>query len=112
MTDPRRGTAASITVTVRPQVAAFALAMEAKLQARDEKYGWWGGTSFFALLQRLKTEFWELHEAIVFGNAEQIADEARDVANMALFIFDNATRGNSQCQENASTETSKPSSLQ
>ncbi len=82
----------------RPQVIAFALAMEAKLKARDERgRRGWIGMPYTHLLQRLRHETYELQNQVdVLELEAQIAspaavlDEAVDVANFAMMIADNA----------------------
>lgn len=94
--DPRRGTAAPITINVRPQLAAFALAMEAKLQER-EHYPYWGDHPDLALKYFIG-EVAELREAVnwdkgfaLIGNPD-LAGEAIDVGNMAMMLYDNAAK--------------------
>lgn len=70
-------------ITLRPCVQAFAERMETKLSANDHKGGW----SHMAkedLVRLLIDEFYEL----VVADAENVADEAADVANFAMMIAD------------------------
>ena len=73
---------------LRPEVAAFALLMEAKLRKNDHKTGWKHHTSR-ALFNRLTEEALELIEAIKAGrSAGVVGEEAADVANFAMMIAD------------------------
>jgi NTP pyrophosphatase (non-canonical NTP hydrolase) len=92
-----------ITLTdVRPEVAAFALAMERKLRENDWKGGWQNDAPE-ALLERLYDEAQELSIAQVqlevralespdpahaASNRRRVLDEAADVANFALMVAD------------------------
>lgn len=75
-------------MNLRPEVQAFAEAMERRLQANDHKPGWKHDT-VLSLQVRLDEEVAELDEA-VHGTAtkERILDEAADVANFAMMIAD------------------------
>lgn len=82
------------TLDVRPEVAAFALLMEARLRANDHKPGW-KNHSPDALYARLLEEAGELHRAILahaFDAGPEQSDgvgyEAADVANFAMMIAD------------------------
>jgi hypothetical protein len=79
---------------VRPEVLAFALAMEAKLKANDHKGGWQSMT-ITELVKRLRDELSELRWAISHDEGSghglthfDIPSEAADVANFAMMIFD------------------------
>lgn len=78
---------------VRPEVAAFALAMEKKLKANDHKGGWKHCDRDY-LMTRLRQEFVELIAAMHFplddGQIDRIElrDEAADVANFLMMILD------------------------
>ena len=82
----------------RPQVIAFALAMEAKLKARDERgVRGWSTAPNTHLLQRLRVEAYELQEQCDLLELEspsahpaKVLEEAADVANFAMMIADNA----------------------
>lgn len=76
---------------LRPALAAFALAMEAKLKANDHKGGWAGCDEHW-LMDRLYEEADELCDAINKGDPEAVAPEAADVANFAMMIYDAAIR--------------------
>lgn len=69
---------------LRPEVARFAQLMERRLRANDHKGGWRGDTPH-ALLRRLREETDELYLAIT---AEDVGNEAADVANFAMMIAD------------------------
>ena len=73
---------------LRPEVRAFAVAMEERLRANDHKGGWKGECQLW-LLERLEDEFAELALAVLDGKPpHEIRDEAADVANFALFVAD------------------------
>ena len=76
-----------VNITVRPEVARFAEAMERKLAANDHKPHW-RRYSTVHLLTRLFDEFLELQEAVDDGVPERIRDEAVDVAAFAMMIWD------------------------
>jgi hypothetical protein len=85
---------------VRPEVAAFALLMEAKLRENDHKGGWHGEDTE-GLLRRLREETDELETAMKRGPGTEwpygarqkpqrtlIGREAADVANFAMMLAD------------------------
>lgn len=80
-----------VLVDLRPEVRAFAVAMEERLKANDWKGGW-GDDSPDALLKRLGEEVVELRKEIRKPNAkkdpDQIRREVADVANFAMMIAD------------------------
>lgn len=59
-----------------------------KLNANAHK-GHWSKNTSFALLDRLADEVTELKLAVEEGLATDVMSEAVDVANFAMFIFDN-----------------------
>lgn len=69
----------------RPEVRAFADAMEEQLSANDHKGGWQRDTAL-SLLRRLREETTELARAI--GGEGDVLKEAADVANFAMMIAD------------------------
>lgn len=71
----------------RPEVRAFADLMEAKLRENDHKPGWKRDHPA-DLMDRLKEELAELHDALFAGDLELIGPEAADVANFAMMIAD------------------------
>lgn len=78
-------------LAARPEVRAFALAMEAKLRENDHRPGWKGDDPA-RLLERLREEADEVGELLAF-NAYRLAprdmlDECADVANFAMMIAD------------------------
>ncbi len=90
----------SCTLDVRPEVAAFALLMEAKLRENDHK-GSWKGEATSYLSRRCGNELDELRAALRTLNAYDgmdankrlgyratVAREAADVANFAMMIAD------------------------
>jgi len=74
---------------VRPEVAAFAQAMEAQLKANDHKPGW-KSDSLDSLHRRLIEEADELLEEIDKDawTPEGVTREAADVANFAMMLAD------------------------
>lgn len=73
---------------LRPEVAAFALAMEDKLRQNDHKGGW-DDCSKQYLAMRLTQEREELRSAIARGDPpEDIMKEAADIANFAMMVAD------------------------
>lgn len=85
----------SVSLDIRPQVAAFALLMEAKLRENDHK-GHWKDEALGYLLGRLEEERRELDVAVerwrtYRGRAEDrinVGREAADVANFAMMLAD------------------------
>lgn len=90
--DARRGRAEPSSIEVRPVLAAFAMAMEAKLQQRDKKYGYWGDDAG-ETLRHFNAEVSELLRSIAENgfrlreNAD-LAGEAVDVANLAMMLWE------------------------
>lgn len=97
--DPKRE---DTMLELRPEVAAFAQAMEAQLRANDHKPGW-KGIEPDALLDRLREERRELEVAVLqievyaMGNCSpantthyvgRVVKEAADVANFAMMVAD------------------------
>lgn len=74
---------------IRPQVMAFAVAMEEKLRKKDRQKAGWTHCSHPFLLRRLDDEVRELHNA---NSHTDIMAEAVDVANFAMMVFDNNAR--------------------
>ena len=78
---------------IRPEVAKFAIEMEAVLRENDDKTGW-DNMSIHALYSRIKGEFEELQrEYILQTNAldgvnrrDRLRKEAIDVANFCMFL--------------------------
>jgi hypothetical protein len=70
---------------VRPEVARFALLMEAKLRANDFKRHW-SCSSLQYLSARLTQERKELSEAIATRTG--VGEECADIANFAMMIAD------------------------
>lgn len=77
----------------RPEVRAFATAMEAQLAANDHKPGWKADKAM-DLLDRLDEEVEELRQAIMRpsgyeeGDRAVVSKEAADVGNFAMMISD------------------------
>jgi len=80
---------------LRPSVRRFAFHMEAVLRRNDHKPGWENDT-LPDLWYRLEEETKELADAIMVperSSGSRIRDEAVDVANFAMMIFDNTLPG-------------------
>lgn len=73
----------------RPEVVAFANAMERKLKENDHKGGW-KGFSYWSLFDRVVEEIHELKQVLhdYPKNTELVLDEAADVANMVMMVVD------------------------
>jgi len=71
--------------SLRPEVQAFALAMEERLKANDHKGGWKNESPDW-LIRRMRQEFSELEMAIDYQ--KNIRHESADVANFAMMIAD------------------------
>lgn len=83
-----RPPAPAATVTGwRPEVAAFADAMENKLRANDHKGGWKNDINL-DLYYRMEEESRELLTAVATGRVDEILGEAADVANFAMMVAD------------------------
>ena len=83
---------------VRKQVANFAEAMEVKLKQNDHKEHW-SEESIDSLYDMLVEEKEELRKELAFAyrdpddfDIEQAQEEAIDVANFAMMIWDNLSR--------------------
>jgi hypothetical protein len=72
---------------LRPEVAEFAVAMEAKLRKNDHKTGW-HDQPIEAHIKLLDIERMELDVALEFLTDEEAAKECIDLANFALIIRD------------------------
>lgn len=79
---------------IRPEVVAFAEAMEAKLNLNDHKEHW-NKQSMSYLVQRLREEMLELRDKLNTPIKDlepgEILSEAADVANFAMMIADKAS---------------------
>lgn len=81
---------------IRKPVEEFARAMEAKLRKNDHKKHW-SECGIDYLMYRLRGELMELESAIIGGrNYDDICDECVDVANFAMFVFDNLSKNNTK----------------
>lgn len=76
------------TLKVRPQVEAFALAMERKLRQNDHKGGW-RRMNNGAIMHRVDIEREELTAALASKDWMRIRDEAADVANFLMMLCQN-----------------------
>lgn len=79
-------------IEVRPEVQRVSQAMERKLRRNDHKGGR-SGCGQERLFGRLLEEVAELEEVLLAGDLQGAAEEAVDVANFAMMIWDNV------CQE-------------
>ena len=75
----------------RPEVLAFADAMEAKLKENDRKRHWYR-LGMQTLSMRLTQEREELRRAVKSGDPAEVLREAADVANFAMMIADMVRR--------------------
>jgi hypothetical protein len=76
----------------RPQVEAFADAMEAKLRKHDWQYHW-SGLAVQYLFSALDDTSKELRAAVTVGNPTIALRKAADVANYAMMLADIVRRG-------------------
>lgn len=74
---------------LRPEIQAFATAMEHQLRLNDWKGGW-AREDLHYLRRRLTTELKELRQTFVkgYGGNRATVAEAADVANFAMMIAD------------------------
>lgn len=72
---------------MRPAIKCLARAMEVKLQARESKVDW-RLQGRLSLLVGLMGEVFELVHALLFRDDVGVLEEAADVANFALMLFD------------------------
>jgi hypothetical protein len=77
----------AVEYKLRPEVAAFAMLMEAELRKHDDRPGW-KKENVQWLYSRLIDELQELFVAIPTQVAGTIGKEAADVANFAMMIAD------------------------
>jgi NTP pyrophosphatase (non-canonical NTP hydrolase) len=87
LTEAQRAKIRERLVSLRPEVALFALEMERKLQENDHKGGWSRCTKQY-LSMRLTQEREELRRAVERGDPNDIRREAADVANFAMMLAD------------------------
>lgn len=80
-----------VSMKRRLPLASFTHAMESKLRKNDHKGGW-DHLSERQLLELLTDEWDELYYEVITNNKDAIMDEAVDVANFAMMIFDVAHR--------------------
>jgi NTP pyrophosphatase (non-canonical NTP hydrolase) len=96
----------------RPEVIAFADAMESKLRQNDWKGGW-KDDSPGQLMERVREEFAEFHTAHLAyprgtdAYKSNLRDEGADVANMVMMVLDAALAA-SQAERPAVKEGDKP----
>jgi NTP pyrophosphatase (non-canonical NTP hydrolase) len=75
----------------RPEVVAFADAMEAKLRENDHKRPWYC-LDMRTLSRRLTQEREELRRAVEVGDPAEVLREAADVANFCMMTADMVRR--------------------
>ena len=75
-------------VGTRESVKQFADAMEKVLARNDHKDGWEKCTNLY-LIQRMIEEASEVLQRLDAGELGDMAEEAIDVANFAMMIYDN-----------------------
>ena len=73
---------------MRESVKQFAEAMEKVLARNDHKEGWEECTNLY-LIQRMIEEASEVLQMLDAGELGDMAEEAIDVANFAMMIYDN-----------------------
>lgn len=71
----------------RKEVHEFAKVMETKLRKRDG-YGGWRHLPLSYVMEKLKAEMRELEIAVQYESPQEVMNEAADLANFAMFIFD------------------------
>ena len=78
-----------IKMGIRPEIVAFAKAMEMKCRKKEHKGGW-RKRIISNLFHHFHQEIMEFDEAILMQYPmEKILDEAVDVANLAMMVIDN-----------------------
>lgn len=75
---------------IRPSVMKFARAMEGVLRKNDHKTGW-KDMNNWELIERVEQELEELKDADNRMSTRLVINEAIDVANFCMMIFDNNT---------------------
>jgi len=80
---------------MRAPISNFSKAMDMKLRRHDDNRGshGWRQDTLVNLRFRLEEEVRELETAIGSDNPQRIMEEAVDVGNFAMMIFDKAKRG-------------------
>lgn len=81
-----------MSIELRPEVQAFAEAMEAVLREHDDEKNGWEDCSPESLFLHLKDEVSDLEEELDWCKPEEAMHEAVDVANMAMMVWDNIRR--------------------
>ena len=82
------------TGSVRPDVQLLATAMEHKLRDRDAEHGdSYKQSSITYLMDRLHQEVKEADQAFAHCNPVALKAECVDIANFAMMIHGNLTRG-------------------
>ena len=91
-----------MVIKLRPEVRWFAEQMELKLRENDWKGGW-QAEQYIALFRRLEGETKELNELMVTnwdGQQDLVVQESADIANFAMMIADNASKGRRSAPKN------------
>ncbi len=78
------------SVKLRPEVVAFARAMERKLRKHDSARGkrGWRNASIYWVMLRLMEETGELARVVRRRGSQTVLDEAADVGNLAMMVAD------------------------
>ena len=82
-----KASGAAVEYKLRPEVAAFAMLMEAELRKHDDRPGWKQSSPNW-LMERLQEELKELSVALDYKGPCGVGQEAADVANFAMMIAD------------------------
>ncbi len=78
----------SVKSILRPEIARFAMAMEAKMRTHDDDRGdGWKGATPTWLIKLLKGELDEVEKAMEEVDPKKISAELVDVANFAMMAF-------------------------
>ncbi len=79
-----------MALELRPEVAAFAQAMERKLREHDDTRGHrgWSSAQPDWIMVRLAEEVGELAKAVRLRRRAAALDEAADVGNLAMMVAD------------------------
>lgn len=83
---------------IRPEVMIFAGEMEQKLRKNDHKVHW-SKCGLVYLINGLQGELDELKTAYSEKNDMAIVDEAVDVANFAMMVYDWCLTHQEECEE-------------
>lgn len=87
MSYPYVAPAVGSSITLRPEVAAFAVAMELKLRKNDHKTTW-RDKPVEALVRLMVLELEEFRVAHEFFDTRDSRGETVDIANFAMIVWD------------------------